>query len=350
MTDFYDKILSQKSPYIIAEIGSNHNGDLELACQLITKAHRAGVHCVKFQSWSKETIFAKAKYEENFFLDDDYRSRNDFTLEQIVEAYSTSESELLDIKSYSDSLCIDCASTPFSVKEADFLVSKMDAPFIKIASMDLNNLPFLKYLSKLGKPLILSTGLSELHEIDNAVQTIENEGCNEIIILHCVSTYPPCDNDVNLNNILTLKSLYPKYPIGFSDHTLGVEIPLAAVSLGVSIIEKHFTLDKEMEGWDHKVSATEEEMRIIVEGSARISVAMGDHRIKAPESLKKKNEFRRSIVLARSMKAGEIINKEDIDFKRPGRGFSPEMSEFIIGHSLNKDLPYDHIILKEDII
>lgn len=337
-------------PYIIAELGSNHNGDMKLAKKLIIEAKEAGAHCVKFQSWSKETIFARKKYEDNYFIADDYRDRTDFTLEEIVDAYSISEEELLEMKKFADEIGIDCTSTPFSKKEADFLVEKLETPFIKVASMDLNNYPFLEYLAKKGKPMLIATGLSELHEIDKAIKTIENTGNKNIVILHCISTYPPEDKDVNLNNIKTLMTAYPEYPVGFSDHTLGTAIPLASVALGACLIEKHFTLDKNMEGWDHKVSATKDEMQIIVESSKRISEAMGSFRVTATESDEKKREFRRSIVLTRDMKSGEIIQTDDIDYKRPGGGFDPEMTNFVIGRTINKNLTSDHILTKEDIV
>ncbi|RXK13716.1 N-acetylneuraminate synthase [Malaciobacter mytili LMG 24559] len=337
-------------PYIIAELGANHNGDMELAKQLIIQAKEAGADCVKFQSWSKDSVLSRKKYEDNYFLTDDYRDRTDYTLEEIVDKYSISEEELLEMKKFADEVGIDCTSTPFCKKEVDFLIDKLDAPFIKVASMDLNNYPFLEYIAKKGKPVVISTGLSELYEIDKAVKTIESTGNKDIIILHCVSTYPPIDSDVHLNNIKTLMTTYPEYPIGFSDHTLGIAIPLASVALGSCIIEKHFTLDKNMEGWDHKVSATKDEMINIVEGSKRISDALGSYRIIVSETEEKKKEFRRSIVITRDMKKGEVIKYEDIDYKRPGEGFLPEMTEFLVGRTINKDLKFDHILLKEDIV
>ncbi|PCJ61778.1 MAG: N-acetylneuraminate synthase [Planctomycetota bacterium] len=336
-------------PYIIAEIGANHNGDMKIARTLIKEAKSAGADCVKFQSWTKDSVFARVKYEDNYFISDDYRDRTDYTLEEIVEEYSISESELLEMKEYADSLKIDFSSTPFSKKEVDFLVDKLNAPFIKVASMDLNNHPFLHYIAQKNVPIVLSTGLSELHEIDKAISVIENAGNKNICILHCVATYPPVDSEVNLNNIKTLMLNYPNYPIGFSDHTIGVEIPLASVALGAVIIEKHFTLDKNMEGWDHKVSATKEELQIIVKGSKRINEALGSARIVATESDEKKAEFRRSIVLSRAMKSGEVIGEKDLDYKRPGTGLKPELTEFIIGLTIKKDLPEDHILTKTDI-
>ncbi len=344
------KINNFNKPYIIAELGSNHNGDMDLARKLILEAKEAGADCVKFQSWSKDSIFSKVKYEDNYFVADDYRDRMDHTLETIVEAYSISEAELIEMKIYADELGIDCSSTPFSKAEADFLVDKLKSPFIKVASMDVNNLPFLDYLARKKLPIILSTGLSELHEIDRAVRVIENTGNFNICILHCVATYPPVDADVNLNNIKTLMNSYPDYPIGFSDHSIGIEIPLASVALGVALIEKHFTLDKNMEGWDHKVSATKAELSAIVTGAKRINDALGSFRIKATESDDKKVEFRRSIVLTRDYKAGEVITADDIDYKRPGTGIKPDMTSFIVGLKVNKDLANDHILTKEDLI
>jgi sialic acid synthase SpsE len=344
------KILNNFSrPYIIAELGSNHNGDMEIAKKMIIQAKEAGADCVKFQSWSKDSIFAREKYVDNYFIADDYRDRTDFTLEEIVEEYSISENELLDMKVFADELGIDCSSTPFSKAEADFLVEKLKSPFIKVASMDLNNLPFLDYLARKNLPMIISTGLSELHEIDKAVRVIENTGNLNICILHCVSTYPPIDTDVNLNNIKTLMNAYPDYPIGFSDHTIGIEIPLASVAMGVAVIEKHFTLDKDMEGWDHKVSATKDELTSIVEGAVRINNALGSFRISATESDEKKAEFRRSIVITRDIKEGEHLSESDLDYKRPGTGLKPDMSSFIVGFRVNKDLERDHIIMKEDL-
>ena len=335
---------------MIAELGSNHNGDMNLAKKLILAAKQSGADCVKFQSWSKDSLFSKKKYKDNYFVADDYRNRTDYTLEEIVKAYSISEDQLMEMKKFSDEVGIDCTSTPFSKKEVDFLVNKLETPFIKVASMDLNNYPFLEYLAKKGKPIVLSTGLSELYEIDKAVKTIETSGNNQIVILHCVATYPPEDVDLNLNNINTFKTAYPDYPIGFSDHTLGTAITHAAITLGACVIEKHFTLDKKMEGWDHKMSATVDELRDIVKNASRISLAMGTSKIKATESDEKKKEFRRSIIIIKKMKKGDVIKNENINYKRPAGGFDPDMTEFVIGRTVNKDLNDDHILTKDDIV
>ncbi|MBL7835044.1 MAG: N-acetylneuraminate synthase family protein [Cyclobacteriaceae bacterium] len=337
-------------PYIIAELGSNHNGDMVLAKRLIQQAKEAGADCVKFQSWSKDTIFSRKTYEDNYFIADDYRDRTDYTLESIVDAYSISEEELLQMKAFSDSLGIDCTSTPFSKNEVDFLVGVMKAPFIKVASMDLNNYPFLDYIARKGKPVVISTGLSELFEIDKAIRTIENAGNDQIVILHCVSIYPPKDEQVNLNNIDTLRTLYPGYPIGFSDHTLGVSVPIASTVKGVCLIEKHFTLDKNMEGWDHKVSATADEMALIVSETKRVHKALGTTRIQVQEKADRVESFRRSIVTTRNIKAGEVIRREDLDFKRPATGLPPEAFESTIGRTARVDIEFDKPITKDQLV
>ena len=337
------------APYVIAELGANHNGDMEIAKKLIDQAKAAGCDCVKFQSWTKDSIFAKQVYKENYFLKDDYRDRSDFTLEQIVDAFSVSEKELMEMRDYCNEIGIDFTSTPFSQKEADFLVDVLKAPFIKIASMDLNNYPFLDYLARKGRPVMLSTGLSTLAEVDIAISTIEAAGNFDIILLHCISVYPPVDSDINLNNMDMLRNNYPDYPVGFSDHSIGVEIPLASVAKGACVIEKHFTLDKNMFGWDHKVSATFEEMSLIISGGKRINAALGSYRriVSADEKLKIP-AFRRSIVAARKIAAGHIISREDIDFKRPGTGIEPGALHSVIGKPARRDIDADAVITPED--
>lgn len=350
------KITSSKTlsnfcrPFFIAELGSNHNGDMDIAKELIVQAKNAGADCVKFQSWTKDSIFSKKKYSDNYFLADDYRNRSDYTLEQIVERYSISENQLSEMMSFANGVGIDCTSTPFSKREVDFLVEACNVPFIKIASMDLNNYPFLEYVAGKGKPMVLSTGLSELYEIDRAVKTIEAAGNNQIVILHCISNYPPKDSEVNLRNITTLMQCYPSYPIGFSDHTIGSEIPLAATVLGACVIEKHFTLDKNLEGWDHKVSTTPSELKSLIFSCNRVVDALGSTRITARESEEKKREFRRSIVLKNAMPAGSKLKDDDLDVKRPGGGFLPESRSWIVGRTINKDLPDDHILTPGDFI
>jgi len=343
------EIINFDEPYVIAELGANHNGDMTLARKLIDQAKAAGCNAVKFQSWSKDSVFSNKVYEDNYFLDDDYRNRKDYTLEQIVEEYSISEKELLEMKEYCDQVGLDFSSTPFANNEVDFLCGSLGATFIKVASMDLNNYPFLDYLARKGLPVMLSTGMATLAEVDKAIETIENTGNREIILLHCVSVYPPEDADVNLNNMGMLRTCYPDYPVGFSDHTIGTAIPIAAVACGACVIEKHFTLDKSMPGWDHKVSATQDEMTFIVESSKRVVQALGStRRTLSIAEQKKIPSFRRSIVAKRTIEKGKIITAEDLDFKRPGTGIEPQYINMIIGRSAKQTIHIDELLRLED--
>ena len=258
----YDKICEFEKPYIIAEIGSNHNGDMNLAKKMIDEAKRCGADCVKFQSWSKDTIFSEKVYQDNYFLKDDYRNRTDYTLKEIVDEYSINREDHYLLNEYCKKVGIDFNSTPFSKSEVDLLVDELDVPFIKIASMDLNNIPFLTYVAGRGKPVVISTGLCGLADVSDAVECLQKNGCQKIILLHCVSIYPPADDMVNLNNIDMLRNTFG-CKVGYSDHTIGTVAPLLAMAKGVCIIEKHFTLDKSMVGWDHKVSANPEELKVM---------------------------------------------------------------------------------------
>lgn len=335
-------------PYVIAEIGANHNGDVELAKKLIQAASEAGADCVKFQSWTKNSLISREVYADDVLLKRKQGS-TDCTLEQMVEQYSLSERDLRVLKEFSDALGIDWISTPFSRPEADYLVKELGVPFLKAASMDVNNYPFLEYLASLGKPVLLSTGLSRLSEIDRAIQTLEDAGNHQIVLLHCISSYPPSDEQVHLNNLDTLMKLYP-YPIGFSDHTIGFSIPLAAAAKGACVIEKHFTLDKNMPGWDHRISADPEELRILCTESKRIHQALGEFRIMPRENPGMQEAFRRSVVLVRPMKKGETVRREDLDFKRPGTGIAPGESSYLIGRALKKDMETDAVLQWADFV
>ena len=337
-------------PYIIAEIGANHNGDMELAKKMIISAKNSGADCAKFQSWTAESIIAKEEYERNqSYSDGDGGKKHFGSLKEMVTKYQLTDKDHKELKEFCDYHEIDFCSTPFSEKEAD-LLNSLDIPFFKVASMDINNERLLRHVAKFKKPIIISTGMSTMGEIDWAVKTIEDEGNFEIIILHCISIYPPQFKDINLNNILMLQQTF-KYPIGFSDHSIGSAIPIASVALGACLIEKHFTLDKNMPGWDHKISADPKELLEICKESKAIQKSMGVfQRIVSKNEEGKKLKFRRSIVTNRDLKKGETISKEDITHKRPGTGISPNNEEFIIGRTLNKNLPYDTLIKPSDLV
>ncbi|MCI9486924.1 MAG: N-acetylneuraminate synthase [Lachnospiraceae bacterium] len=332
--------------YVIAEAGANHNGDMELAKRLIDSAVACGADCVKFQSWTKDSIFSKKVYQDNFFLRDDYRNRTDYTLEQIVDKYHIDKKKHIELKNYCEEKGIEFASTPFSRDEVDLLI-ELDVPFIKVASMDLNNIPFLEYIATKGKPVILSTGLCPLSDVALAVETLQSNHCTDIILLHCVSIYPPRNDEVNLNNIDMLRTCFD-VRVGYSDHTIGTVAPVMSLAKGVCVIEKHFTLDKAMEGWDHKISASPEELSVICE-AAKIGHLMLGSRVKTVnEDRERREAFQRSIVAARQIEKGMVISEDAIDYKRPGTGIAPKYYKSVVGRTAKRDIAYDEIISWED--
>ena len=343
----FDKIREYRKPYIIAEIGSNHNGNMEFAKRLINAAKECGADCVKFQSWSKDTIFSKKVYENNFFLQDDYRNRTDYTLEEIVDKYSIDREDHYMLKAYCDSIGIEFNSTPFSKREVDLLADELKVSFIKIASMDLNNIPFLKYVANKGLPVVLSTGLCNLADVSNAVNCLKENGCDNIVLLHCVSIYPPENNMVNLNNIDMLRQTF-NCKIGYSDHTLGTIAPILAMGKGVCIIEKHFTIDKNMEGWDHKISANPEELSIICKAAETAYKMLGSYQKVVNENKERRDAFKRSIVAATDIKEGDAFNENNLDFKRPGTGLEPKYYELLEGRIAKRDITKDSLISLDD--
>tara|TARA_Y100000389_G_C17413166_1_gene492135 strand:- start:369 stop:1427 length:1059 start_codon:yes stop_codon:yes gene_type:complete len=343
------KIVSNFSqPYIIAEIGANHNGDMDLAKLMIDSAVECGCDAVKFQSWNKNSLISKTVYDQNTVYKDS-KKKHFGSLEEMVDKYYLREEQHIELNNYCISKGIDFSSTPFSIEEVN-LLNELDVEFFKVASMDINNYPLIKYLAQFKKPILLSTGMANLGEIEKAIEIIENEGNTQIIILHCIAIYPVKNDELNLRNITMFQNTFG-YPVGFSDHSLGSIAPLTSVSLGSCVIEKHFTTDKNLPGWDHEISADPNEMKQIVEGSKIIYESLGNFQrsiSKAEEE--KKKVFRRSIIINKSLKAGHIITEDDISLKRPGTGFSPDNIKFVIGKKLKKDFKADYILTENDIV
>lgn len=329
-------------PYIIAEIGANHNGDMDLAKKMIDSAVDCGCDAVKFQSWTPQSLIAKEEYDRNQSYDDSPK-KHFGSLKEMVEKYYLRPEQHFELKEYCQSKGVDFCSSPFSNEEVDLLM-ELDVPFLKIASMDITNIPFLKYAAKTMKPLVVSTGMSTLSEIENAVNAIKSEGNHNIVLLHCISIYPPKDEDIHLRNITMLQQAFD-LPVGFSDHSFGASIPLASVALGACIIEKHYTLDKDLPGWDHEISANPEEMKTICHDSKKIAAALGNvFRTVSAEEEQKKGKFRRSIVLAGELKKGDIVKESDLAYKRPGTGIPPSEYQFVVGRKLNKDMEADSLL------
>jgi sialic acid synthase SpsE len=329
-------------PYIIAEIGANHNGDMNLAKELIDSAVACGVNAVKFQSWTPKSIIAKEEFDRNQKYDDSPK-KHFGSLKEMVEKYYLREEQHYELRDYCLDKDVDFCSSPFSETEAD-LLEKCNVPFYKVASMDINNFSLLTHLAEKGKPVILSTGMARLSEIDKAVELLTKKNCNDIALLHCISIYPPLYEDIHLNNITMLQQAFG-LPIGFSDHTIGFSIPLASVALGSCIIEKHFTTDKNLPGWDHEISADPYEMKIICVESEKISRSMGSFsRIVSEAEEQKKFKFRRSIVVTRDLSAGHVLTPADLTSKRPGTGISPDLMEHLIGKKLTADVSADTLL------
>jgi sialic acid synthase SpsE len=325
-------------PYIVAEINTSHFGNLETAKEMIDEAKEAGCDCVKFQSWSAETLYSKTYYDENPIA------------KRFVKKFSFSEAELAEVAEYSKKKGIAFSSTPYSRKEVDFLLEKCNVPYVKVASMDLNNYPFLDYIARSGAPIVLSTGMGELEEICRAVESIENAGNQNICLLHCVSVYPPEISTIRLKNILGLRKEFPDYPIGFSDHSIGTEMASAAVALGACMIEKHFTLDRTKIGMDNQMATEPKEMALLVQNCHNVQIALGDvERIVFPAEIEQRKKMRRSIIAAKDLKAGTKLTAKVLDAKRPGTGLPPEKISEFVGKTLLRNIEGNTLITEADI-
>lgn len=332
------KISESEKPYIVAEVNTSHFGDLEVAKRMIDAVKEAGCDCVKFQSWSESSINSKTFYDENPIA------------KRFFKKFSLSESGLKEVAMYSKEVGIDFSSTPYSTSEVDYLINECNAPFIKVASMDLTNYKYLDYIGRTGVPIILSTGMGEMDEIRKAVATIEKTGNKNLCILHCVSIYPPELSTVRLKNILGLQKEFPNYPIGYSDHTIGIEVPTAAIALGACVIEKHFTLDKAKIGMDNQVACEAQDMKEMVDGCRNVHVALGDERRTIFEDeIKQRMKMRRSLVYSKDLVAGAVLTEQDMESKRPGTGFAPELLASMVGKVLTRDVVGDTIIKAEDL-
>ena len=320
----------------MAELNSSHNGKVEIARRMIDAAKDSGCDAVKFQSWSPESLYCKEYYDLNPIS------------KRMVNQFALSRGELLEMAKYCGDIGIDFSSTPYSKDEADFLVEECHVPFIKIASMDINNLSYLKYIAGKKVPIVLSTGMATIEEIENAVREIENAGNYEICILHCVSLYPVDAQLVNLNNMVMLKERFPRYAVGYSDHTIGSEVACASIALGAALIEKHFTLDNKRIGWDNQMAAEPLDMKLLVEQCQRVYLSLGGYEKKiSKEELSQRSKMRRSLVAAKDMSAGHIIQEGDLDAKRPGDGIPLDQYKKVVGKVLNRDIPKDKMLIDE---
>lgn len=323
--------------FIIAEAGVNHNGDLNLAKRLVDVAVDAGCDAVKFQTFKAENVVSKnaqkAEYQKVT------TSKNESQLEMIKKLELSYES-FAELKKYCDNKKILFLSTPFDLESVDFLDS-IDIPIFKIPSGEITNLPYLRKINNTGKKIILSTGMSNLFEIEEALNVLKD--C-EVSILHANTQYPTPMEDVNLLAMQTIKTKFNK-EVGYSDHTLGIEVSIAAVALGATTIEKHFTLDKNMEGPDHKASLEPDELKQMVKSIRNIEKALGTGE-KTPSKSETPNIeiARKSIVAKTQIKKGEIFSDKNLTVKRPAKGISPMKWDEVIGLAAHKDYDEDELI------
>ena len=325
---------------IIAEAGVNHNGDINIAKKMVDAAKQAGVDYVKFQTFTPEKLVSryaeKAEYQKE-------TTGNSETQLEMLEKLSLTNDNFKQLKEYCDNIEIGFISTPFDLDSIDFL-EQLNMDFWKVPSGEVTNLPYLEKIAKTGRKVIMSTGMCNMNEIVTAIDILEKNGTSDIELLHCNTQYPTPFKDVNLNAMLEIKNVTGKI-VGYSDHTVGIEVPIAAVGLGAEIIEKHFTLDKEMQGPDHKASVNPDELCTMVSCIRNIEDALGDkHKCITDSETENKYVARKSIVALRNIKKGELLTEDNLTTKRPGTGISPMKWHDIIGTIAVKDFNEDELI------
>lgn len=328
---------------IIAEAGVNHNGSVELAKEMIRTAKWAGADYIKFQTFISENLVSiQAEKAE-------YQRKNQTSAEAVesqLDMLKKLELRLEDfilLRDYCREQEIGFLSTPFDLETIDFL-DGLDMDMWKIPSGEITNLPYLIKIGKTKKPVILSTGMSDLEEIERAIKVLKDQGCKDIILLHCTTAYPTPNKEVNLKSMVTLKETFHT-KVGYSDHTEGIQVSIGAIALGAKIIEKHFTLDKNLEGPDHKASLEPEELRLMIQGIRIMEESLGNgEKIPTESEGKNKKAARKSIVAKTKIKQGDFFTEDNITVKRPGDGISPIHWFEVLGKNAVRDFEKDELI------
>jgi len=328
--------------FVVAEIGINHDGSLSQAEKLIDAAADSGADAVKFQSYRVDHLLIPSR--ERYAQQTDGAE----SAYQMLRRCELSWEDQKELKRHADNRGVLFLSTPFDEESADFLDS-IGVPVFKIASADITHVPLLRHIASKGKPILLSTGMSFLSEVADAVYNIRSAGAQEILLMHCVSAYPASAQQMNLRALQTLES-YFELPVGLSDHSEGILLPLVAVALGAVLIEKHFTLDKNASGPDHKASLDPRDLKLLVQNLRNVEVSLGDGR-KRPSDVEEESRLfgRRSIVAAVDIRAQESIARWMLDFKRPGSGLEPRHWEKVIGMKARRNIGKDTILQWEDL-
>ena len=338
-----DKERSIVKPYIIAEIGVNHEGSMATAKRLVGEAKEGGAHAVKFQSYKAETL--ASKHSPAYWDTTKEPTESQFKLFKKHDSFW--KDEMQELKNYCDKVGIEFMSTPFDVESAEFLNDMMNV--FKISSSDITNKPFIEYICSFGKPIILSTGASDLEEVHDAVNWIKPFDV-PLALLHCVLNYPTLDKNANLGMIIGLKEAFPNNIIGYSDHTLPKDMKVCEIAtmLGSVIIEKHFTHDKSLPGNDHYHAMDKEDLKKFNANLETTFEILGSFKIEAlADEEKSRLNARRSLVAANDIPKGKMIEKSDLTFKRPAHGISPKYIDNVIGKEAKVDIMEDDIIRKE---
>lgn len=330
-----------KKVYIIAEAGVNHNGSIDLAKQLIDEAVRAGVDAVKFQTFKTEFLVTRKAEKANY----QRQTTGCGSQYEMIKRLELSETDHYALIDHCRAAGIQFCSTAFDLESID-LLKRLNVPFWKIPSGEITNLPYLRKIGSFGGRVILSTGMTDLGEIEDALEILTSAGTprESITLLHCNTEYPTPMHDVNLLAMLTMKRAF-EIEVGYSDHTRGIEVPIAAVALGAAVIEKHFTLDRSMEGPDHKASLEPAELTAMVQAIRNVEEALGDGR-KTPSASEMKNRTvaRKSIVARQKILKGELFTADNLTVKRPGTGLSPMFYETLLGRISPRDYEEDEIV------
>lgn len=327
------------SCFIIAEAGVNHGGDIDLAKQLVDVAIASGANAVKFQTFNTSKLISRYAQKAKYQRENTDAFESQLEMVRKLELSPEAHKELVE---YCNGKIV-FLSTPFDEESVDLLFN-LDIPLFKIPSGEITNLPFLTYVAQKGRPMVMSTGMATLGEVETAVHTIQQTGNHDLILLHCTSNYPASSKDANLRAMQTLAAAF-KLPVGYSDHTLGISVSLAAVALGACVIEKHFTLDKTLPGPDHRASLAPEELTALVQGIRTVEEALG-HGRKEPtaDEVDTARAARRSLVAACDIGANVTITSEMIAIKRPGTGLQPSMKPYLIGRTTRIPIPEDSLI------
>lgn len=326
--------------FIIAEAGDNHNGNLANALKLVDQAAKAGADCVKFQTFVTEEVISRYAEMAEYQKQNTGKTESQFDM---VKKLELSFDEFRKIRAHCQKRGIVFLSTPFDLPSIAFL-NEMDMPFFKIPSGEITNYPYLKAIAETHKDVVLSTGMCTMEEIREAIALLEGNGAGRITLLHCNTEYPTPFEDVNLKAMETMRAAFGK-EVGYSDHTLGIEVPIAAAAMGAVVIEKHFTLDRNMEGPDHKASLEPQELAAMVKAVRNIEAALGTGEKKpSPSEQKNLAVARKSIVARRNIRQGELLTEENLAVKRPGTGISPMRYSEILGTQAVKDFKEDQLI------